>query len=503
MKNAKKFLALLLALMMSLSCVALASAEDTFVKNEAEENGTVETANLIQMAQMEGVLSPATDVDCFKFTITKPGLFLLTFDHDYVNSADSYFCVELFKLVTDANNVKKEAKLYSFYSAGNQSDDKDASNALKGVGKVVAPKCSLSVPAAGEFYYIRVSKGTVNDPTVNYKLAYTVDESSFCEKEPNDTPDNANVIVPLFDSLPAKDSEYYTGMLGPKNDVNADLVDYYCINTTSPCYIYFGIKHDTSTTVSKASYKVDVLSYDVGSDGVYSEPTPLGSFSLSRDDSYMISPSIGMGAGSFIFRVTNTTPDYGVYQLFSYYKEVSATKPVESEPNGKREAADVISNTGKIYGSNLDPNDVDWYSVSVTSGEDFTMTFDCIDKSKLTAVARWTVDIYIHGTETIVGTFYPTSEKAATFELPKGTAAKYDIKVTSSVNLANPGDYEISFTHVTHQKDKTFIDRIKDLDFTALLEAFSFITNFNWKEILPSLGAQLVKIVVFIIGIFG
>ncbi len=503
MKNSKRFLALFLALIISMSAFALASAEDVFIKTETEDNGSVAGANLIQMQQMEGILDSSTDSDYFKFTIATAGILNLTFDHTYVNSADSYFKFDLFKLVETTPGTKTEVKLYSFYSAGNQSDDKDTtSGALKGVGKVVAPKCSLAVPATGEYYYIRISSGTVSDASVKYNIAYSVDESSFCEKEPNDTPENANSIVPLFDALPANASGYYTGMLGPNNDPAADSVDYFCINTTTPCYIYFGIKHDTTTTAAvKASYKVEVLSYDVMTGGVYSSPTTLGSFNLSRDNDYAISPSIGVGAGTFFFKITNTTADYGVYQLFSYYKQVSDAIPVESEPNSRADTADIISNTSKIYGSNLDSTDVDWYTVSVTSGEDFTMKFECIDL--VTVVARWTVEVYDHGTNTIVGTFYPTSEKAETFALPKGTAARYDIKVTSSVNLADPADYAISFTHVTHEKDKTFLDKIKSLDFSALLEAFGFMGNFNWKEILPSLGKQLVKIVVFMVGMFN
>lgn len=477
MKNAKKFLALILSLIMAVSCLTVAFAVED--PEEAEVNDTLAQANVINNNRIRGNIDQAGDVDFYKFANTTAGLLTLTFTHDSATSDETYFRVQ----VIDSDG---ETVMSSFFSKGTED-------------KVFAPKCSLQALAADAFYYIKVTQGTVCDVTNNYTIVLEVNTSAICESESNNDAASADPIDIGAPGVSAAEIPYYTGLLSSSADA-----DWFSFDVSSPCYFYIYVGQDQSTN-SRTDYKIELFTYDDDSNGQYSLVKSLGSFIAPANAPWSTSPSVGVGTDTYYIKITCSDEfNYGAYQLGVLTRALNVKEgfTVESEPNNDKASADKLVLNGGIYGSNFDESDADWYYVNLATAYDSSFTFGRLSSTKPATTTRW--DIYIYNADgTSVDDIHPTSDSEVTYNFPKGVAGKYYIKVSSSTNLSSPCDYQLKLSYVEHEKELTFWEKVQQIDFSTIWSALSFITNFNWKEILPSFGGQLLNIFAFIIGMIG
>ena len=176
MKKVKSFLAVLMALIMSMSFASVAFAADVTETDAA--NGVVSGADAFVVGDtVTGKINSSEDVDYYALTVAKAGIVTVTVEHAAKEEATgTYFTVEILD--------EAEKSIASFTVAAN-----------------AASVASPAFGAAAGKYFVKVTKGSVCDTTVEYKISVAVDTTALSEYESNDTREDATEITTRSDSV--------------------------------------------------------------------------------------------------------------------------------------------------------------------------------------------------------------------------------------------------------------------------------------------------------------
>lgn len=436
MKKFKSVIALLLAVLMFAGCFATAYAAEN---EEAEPNNDVATATVFEIGEeIAGVLGNSSDVDNFKFTAEKSGLAKITFSHAAVSgAAGSYFEVT----VNDANGT-----LASFESAGASTSD----------------SAEFLVQAEAE-YFVEVKSGDVFDGSVTYSIDVTLSDTVAIEAEPNDTPDKATALALSTSGNP----KYYYG------STSASDVDYFKVTVAKNGVLNLYLYNDFTP---KGAVNAELITYVEGPDGAQI-PYEVTEIVMTADDTSVIGPSVCVPAGDYALKITGE----GSYKTRVFFREASNT---ESEANDKANQADKI-NVGTAYKATLDDkNDVDFFEFTAAADN---KGFDI--KFKATKNGQWKVRILNSNNDAVTEVLEvkaTDSNKTATLETKPLDAGSYYIEVTAGE--AHDSDiYEICVeakeTSIVPEPEKSLIDKIKELNWGALLDNFA-----GWFEQIDIMG---------------
>lgn len=476
MKKTKSIIAILLALIVVMSCSMSAFAATELT--ESEINDTYNTANAMGIAnKIKAVLDDADDVDYFSFEIANPSLITVNIEHAAITSASStYFTVD----VINANGED----VVSFKSEG-------------------ADAKTSSAPFAAEegTYYVAVSMGQSHSATLEYTLSATIDTAANTEKEPNDIASKATAMTL---STSGSKKQYY-GTIANKDDPSTEEievdVDYYSLDIPAKGAIYFYLYNGTS---AKGNYKATLYAYLDGSDG---QPVAkaLGSINITSNEATVISPSVGVNDGNYLLKVEGVNGSVGGYQTRVYYL---SDENSEYEYNNVKEHANLITTSSHTYAALFDKNDVDFYKFNVTSANNGVKVKLAVNASYKDIEGQWTVSI-IAPNKSVIAKFDATNSKAAEHATEKLEAGVYYISVEAG-NVVSSSLYELtvsqnpaSSTTPDDGKDEpSFIDQIKGLPWDDFAGNFAgWFENINILGIVTSIVASVSQVLTYLFSL--
>lgn len=432
MKKFKSAIALLLALIMVASCGMAAFAADgneaTGVE-EKESNNDYETANEFKLLDtVKGRLGVVDDVDYFSLDVNEAGIALITFTHEVKGSSSTYFTVEVF-----GEDEKKETE---FSVVG--SDEKTFSTSF-GVKK--------------GYHYVKVSKGQIEDTTLEYRFTMKVDTDARAEKEPNNSAATASEMDLSLSNFPKR----YLGNLSDGDE------DYFVVNVPRSGFIY---PYIYNTNGKKGEYKLTVSTYVEGENGI-AELRNLGSIYILNSEESVMGEPIGVSQGRYYAKIEGTI---GGYETRIFFSESAETYESEYNNNFMNPDSFVIGKT--IKGSLYDENDVDTFKFSVTKSNKNNKLVVTPEASAKTT-SKWTVTVSdIEGTA--IKTVDCSSAAPAEIALNDFEAGSYYVSVSTSKSYHDASRYTIS-TVKNEEKDEknlSFIDRIKAIDWSKFLNSF-------------------------------
>ncbi len=452
MKKVKSFFAVLMALIMSMSFASMAFAADVSEIDAA--NGVASGADAFVLGDsVTGKINSSEDVDFFTFTTAKAGLITVTLEHAAKEEATgTYFTVEI--LDADSNAIA------SFTAAAN--------------------KATVSSPAFGAAagkYFVKVTKGSVCDTTVEYKLSAAIDENALCEYESNNTRDKATEI-----ELSSKTSlKKFSGTL----PAGATDVDYYKFKIEKPGYLYIFVENDANF---KGSYAVELETYSEGSNGL-AEWKKFGKFEVTKEDATVKSPCIGVAGNSeYYLSVTGTE---GGYKLYVVFVEDAQS---EAEYNDAVAFATVLSEDTFLYGTSFDKNDVDFYEIKVADKTKYTVKV-AAEPQTVTTDAQWKVSVVNGKNEVVAGPVTATKAAAATVELSGLEAGTYYVKVEAG-DILNTNLYTVEIANDgADTSNMSFKELLGAIKWKTLLDNFSsWIGSVNFVQIVKDIFASIVSL---------
>ena len=452
MKKVKSFLAVVMALIMSMSFVSVAFAAD--VTEADATNGVVSGADAFAVGdKVTGKINSSEDVDFFAFTTAKDGLITVTVEHEAKAEAiGTYFTVEI---------ADEDDKILATFD-------------------VAANDASVSSPAFGAVagkYFIKMSKGTVCDSTVEYKLSVAVDEKALSEYEANDTTEDATEI-----ELSTKTTlKKYVGTI----PAGSSDVDYYKFEIAKPGYLYVFVENDATF---KGEYAVELETYSEGSAGL-TEWKKFGKFEVSKDDATVKSPTIGVaGDSEFYLSVTGTE---GGYKLYVVYVEDSTS---EAEYNDTIANANALPKEGFLYSTIFDKNDVDYYVIEVAEKTKYTVKVTA-DPKTVTADGQWKVTVFNAKNEVVTGPVSATKAKAAEVAIAGLEAGTYYVKVEGG-DILNTNIYTIELANGGADTDNmSFKELLGNIKWKTFLDNFAgWLGQVNIGKIVKDIVASIVAL---------
>lgn len=442
MKTMKSVIAILLALVMTLSTVMVAFAADPTA--ETEQNGTAETANPFAWSDgATGSLSDATDVDFFKFTTTKPGRATLTFRN--TASAQTIFDVAI---LDAAQNVKVSFRVDTINS------------------DVKSPNFSV---IAGD-YYVKVSCGSAHS-TNDYKITVAIqDFGENYETEPNNTMASASLIKGV--AL----KSYSTVMYGIIE--NASDVDYWYFNMPAPGIFEVQVRNEDQ---SDDRFKVQISTvFNTGdTEKVFGEFIVSGNNFLQNRSAEM-----GVAKNGYYIKVSSHDGGVGAYSLRIWPEGKIDT---EFEYNGLKDRANHYDFGKTIYGSNSMATDLDYFRVITTNENINTSVNFEVDSTDLSGrfltSAYWKVELR-GADDKVITTKDFSNTRSTSFVMNEYAAGTYYFVVKDGTTQSK---YKISTSAAEpKQEDDSnlpFWERIAKLDWWKFWVDSGFndlVNNLDW-----------------------
>ncbi|MBR6786106.1 MAG: hypothetical protein IKM25_07660 [Clostridia bacterium] len=451
MKKVKSFLAVLMALIMSMSFVSVAFAADVTEKDA--DNGVASGADAFAVGDtVTGKINSSEDVDYFTLTVAEAGIVTVTVEHAAKEEAiGTYFTVEILD--------EAEKSIASFTVAAN-----------------TATVASPAFGAAAGKYFVKVTKGSVCDTTVEYKITAAVNTDALSEYESNDVREDATAIE-LSSVYTLKK---YSGTIPAAEDV-----DYYKFNIAKPGYIYIFVENDAAFS---GDFALELETYSEGADGL-AEWKKFGKFEVAKADTTVKSPCIGVsGNTEYYISVTGTE---GGYKLYVVYVEDSTS---EAEYNDSIAYANALPKEGFLYSTIFDKNDVDYYVIEVAEKTKYTVKVAAEPKTVKTE-AQWKVSVVNGKGESVATSATATKDKAAEIELTGLEAGKYYVKVEGG-DILNTNFYTVEYAdNGADTSNMTFKELLGAIKWKTLLDNFSsWIGKVNIKQIVKDIVASLVAL---------
>ncbi|MBQ8227397.1 MAG: InlB B-repeat-containing protein [Clostridia bacterium] len=328
----KKFLAILLVLVMVMGIAPMAMAATV---NESESNDSYSTADTFALnSTVRGKMEDYDDADYYKIIASTNGKLSITFNHIYSGKDNSWYVTIYYY----ANNVYNELSNTSISLRDSESVT------LPMVGSV-----------ANGVYYIKVTNGFYEPVGVEYSIKNTFVSSNYIERETNETYATSTVM--------STDKEYI-GTMSRHNDC-----DYYKLTAPSNGKLSFTFNHTYSD--NNNSWYVTIYYY---TNNTYNE---LSNASIGMRDSESITlPTVGTVAnGVYYIKVTN-----GFYEPvgveYSIENSFIPTENFEKEINNTYTNA-TVTNLGVEMGGCINSSeDIDLFKIVSTSTQSIPVIFN-------------------------------------------------------------------------------------------------------------------------------
>ena len=305
----KKALALLLAAVMLVSMMPVA-----FAAAEKENNGTIETAQLLQMNDpTEGKLSDRNDMDIYRLEVPSSGKLSLSFNHPYIDDGSEMWVIRLLS--------SSGEEFFRFGSTGKM--DKYTSRVIS--------------PGAGTCYVVVQDSRYYSDAA--YTLTANFEAAADWESEPNDR---------LSQEQELTLNTYKYGTLYNHGDT-----DNYGFTLDKAGFVVLHFKHEDT---------------DDGSDcwqiTLYNDRyETVERWRSGSSDTHMETPRIGLTAGHYHVRVNrdngDCVPPYGLAVAFT------ENARCESEPNDNLRMADPLPLNTWFNGTTHHASERDYYKITV------------------------------------------------------------------------------------------------------------------------------------------
>ncbi len=382
--------------------VFLSFKQNVAAANEAESNGSQETANMLtNRVNTVGNLMDVNDVDFYKFQLPQNGYSTISFQNDYTGNGTHGWEVTLYD---SGMNVYASWTYYGDNASEHISD-------AMGMG-------------AGT-YYIRV-KCTVNHSAANYRIKYNFTADNSWETEFNNSYDNADQIT---------NGTYCNGNL-----MNYGDEDLYKIQLPQDGNITVTFQNDyTGNGVN--CWKVTF--YDAGMNE-YATWDYYG-----NNTSEHTSDTMGVVSGTYYIIVKGSiTPSTAHYRIKYNY---SANNSWEKEFNNTYSNANQIGIGTYINGNLMNYSDEDFYKFQLTQNGYISLSFqngftgDSVHRWRVTLYdsnmnesTNWTFygdDASEHTTDAIgvkSGTYYLKVEPTTTY-----SSANYKLRVNNAIVVRN------------------------------------------------------------------
>lgn len=279
---------------------------------ETEFNDELEMADAIEVNKTSyGSMRKDEDVDWYEFTVPESGYIWIEFQHDHIESSNTYWKSYLYD-----ENVSSLVE-YSF--AGNTTS-------------YVQGKIGVSSGT----YYLKITDYNYSDK--NYNITVNYSESDEWETEFNENFETADNIE--------ANSNYY-GTLR-----NSDDVDWYQFTVPESGYMWLEFNHDYVES-SNTYWKAYLYDEDINE---------LVSYSFSGDTKNYVQGHIGIPSGTYYLKIADYNYSDKNYNFTIHYEE---SDEWETEFNEEPEKADVLILNTVYYGSLRNSDDVDWYQFTV------------------------------------------------------------------------------------------------------------------------------------------
>ncbi len=343
---------------------------------EVESNDVLTSATTIKVnSYAGGSLSKSADQDWYKFSIDKPGIVQLSFDHEFVNSGNNYWTVSL---ITSSNK-----EIYNGKFVGNATTEQ------------FGTKIGLD---AGTYYVSVKTASYYSAAQYSVKVNYTKNE--YWEKEFNETIVSANPIA--VDTM-------YNGTI-----INSSDKDWYSFTlpedgavwiTFGNEYVDSGNNYWTTTFFTEANSSIASYKW-------------VGNKLSDRDGS-----SLGLPKGTYFVKIEcssyiSTVP---YHFMINYNKK----DEWEKEFNNTIVTANTIKANSYVYGSTTTSSDVDWYCFTIPKNGKVRISFEheFVDSGnnywkaavfnssntsvfERTFIGKDTLKVYTDGVALSAGTYY-------------------------------------------------------------------------------------------------
>lgn len=370
---------------------------------EAGVNNTVGTAiSLKTNAFYKNRLVNDSDVNWYKFSVSKAGNLSVTFKHDYIESGSTYWKISIY------NSLMEEISWDSFQgNEVSQTTDK------------------FGIPAGT--YYIEVYSYFYSSIQYDMKINYT--ESTDWEAEVNDTYSQADVV---------EVNKTFYGALQTEDDS-----DWYQFSVPKAGKVSLTFKHnymEAGNTYWKATI------YD-------SSMNELTWYNFAGNTISDTTDSFGIPAGTYYIKVYNY-----FYSSMPYNMKVSYTESVswETEINDTYLQADNVKLGQSINAGLQSGYDVDWYKFTVPKSSYISYTFShlCMQGEGNT---YWKTTIYEAKNMEEVDTYDFHGDKSHSSNRMKLSAGVYYIKVYNYFYSSLPYSIKLSVYKPSVSLSKTKI----------------------------------------------
>ena len=315
---------------------------------ENESNDSANDASALPINEpIVGSLDDTYDIDWFLLKLTEAGTVQFNLSHDLIESESTYWRLWVYDAVGfdgyegDLNDLM----MYSY------------------VGKDASANSQLLGLAAGE-YFIKITAGPSYSSVMPYTMTVNYTATDLCEKESDDSPDEASDIAL---------NGPYVGSIDDPYDA-----DWYKLTLTETGIVTFNLAHELIESESNywRLWVYDSLEY-TGYEGDLNE---LMFYSFMGKDVNKDAPAVGLGAGTYYVKVTGG-PSYSSTTPYTLTPAWQATTLCEMEINDNPNSASPLSENSAYQGSIDDSYDADWYSFTLNESAyvSFTLSHNVIE----------------------------------------------------------------------------------------------------------------------------
>ena len=346
----KKFLSVLITVFL-MSCVIFALSLTVSAKtvNETEDNNSTSTADVISLGDTaKGVISTNSDVDYYKFTVSKNGYLEINFSNTLVDNSSAKWKVTVYKYANSLDEMHCHIVQATYTSTD-----------LPRIG--VTP---------GTYYIEIVDRAYDYIVNVEYGVKVNFTASEYWESELNDsytTADEINI------------GNTHSGYIRDDYDK-----DYYKFTVSKNGYLEINFSN-TLVDNSSAKWKVTVYKYANSLDEMHCHIVQATYTSTDL-------PRIGVTPGTYYIEIVDRAYDYIVNVEYGVKVNFTASEYWESELNDSYTTADEIDIGNTYSGYIRDDYDIDYYKFTVSKNGYLEINFSntLVNNSS----AKWKVTVY-------------------------------------------------------------------------------------------------------------
>ena len=323
--------------------------DEILSENEMKLASSFDTADTISVnTSYSGSLVNYDSVNYYKFTLSRPGYVSFSFSHDFVDSGNEYWDLNLYSS-DDLNN-----ELLSRSYIGNEL------NSINSYG--------TGLPTGT--YYIKINHHSWNWSDVKYTFTVKYVDSDYYEKEKNDGVDTSSNIAL---------NQNYSGNLMTNGDV-----DWYKFSLSKAGYVSFKFSHDFVDS-SNNYYELHLFSSDDLNNELL-DRAYIGN-ELYEVNSY----GSGLPAGTYYIKINHYYWNWSDVK-YTFSVNCDYSDYYETETNNSSSSADMVKLNSIYTGNLMVYSDSDYYMFSLVKDGYVSITFshDYVDHD----ATYWELHLY-------------------------------------------------------------------------------------------------------------